>query len=126
MGRALAVRPRVETAPHRAIRRAVRDPYAISVMTGVFAQYQADYAQHGVATFPCSTETKKPLVKNYLKVSRGASPAAAMELLSSTSMSPISTSSMKLSLAMASRALSCALRQENFTLGIALMVSGAK
>jgi hypothetical protein len=46
-------------------------------MTGVFAQYQPGYAQQGIATFPCSTETKKPLVKNYLKITHFAATALA-------------------------------------------------
>src|ERR1700746_1013046 len=70
VGRSLAAPKWMETPPDCAIRRG-RD-CAIWGMMGVFAQYQRNYAQHGVATFPCSTETKKPLVKNYLKISRGA------------------------------------------------------
>jgi hypothetical protein len=44
---------------------------------GIFAQYQPDYAQRGIATFPCSTDTKKPLVKHWLKIGPGAASAFA-------------------------------------------------
>jgi hypothetical protein len=50
-------------------------PHAISV--GIFAQYQPDYAKRGIATFPCSTETKKPLVKNWRKMGPRAATALA-------------------------------------------------
>jgi hypothetical protein len=37
-------------------------------MTGLFPQYQPLYAEHGISAFPVSTETKTPLVANYLKM----------------------------------------------------------
>ena len=35
--------------------------------TGLFPQWQAKYAAHGIATFPV-TETKRPAITNYGKV----------------------------------------------------------
>lgn len=37
-------------------------------MSGLFAQYQPEYAAHGISTIPCSTDAKQPLVGNYLKM----------------------------------------------------------
>jgi hypothetical protein len=75
-GRSLASTTRMETGTDHTVRPA-GGRGALSAMTGVFAQYQPDYAHHGVATFPCSTETKKPLVKSYFKITRCAATALA-------------------------------------------------
>jgi hypothetical protein len=40
-------------------------------VTGVFAQHQPEYARHGIVVFPCDTSTKKPLVRNYLRIGSG-------------------------------------------------------
>ncbi|TIO43494.1 MAG: hypothetical protein E5X98_26920, partial [Mesorhizobium sp.] len=39
-------------------------------MSGVFAEWQPVYAEHGIATFPVSIvgKDKKPAVKGYLKL----------------------------------------------------------
>jgi hypothetical protein len=45
----------------------------------LFAQYQPAYAEHGISTFPCSTDAKRPVVKNYLKIGLNGSKALAAE-----------------------------------------------
>jgi hypothetical protein len=44
---------------------------------GLFAQYEPAYAEHGITAIPCSTDAKRPLVKNYLSLG----PAAAAQLV---------------------------------------------
>jgi hypothetical protein len=48
------------------------------VPPGIFAKWQPEYAEHGIATFPVRIgEVKKPAVKNYLKIGKVASAAFA-------------------------------------------------
>src|SRR5437868_1132077 len=42
-------------------------------MSGLFAQFQPVYAEHGFSTFPCSTDAKQPMVRNYLNIGVGGS-----------------------------------------------------
>jgi hypothetical protein len=42
-------------------------------MSGLFTRYQPAYAEHGITTIPCSTDAKKPLIRNYLQVGMNGS-----------------------------------------------------
>ena len=52
----------------------------------LFARHQPKFAAHGVATFPCSTSEKKPLVTNYFQMGVRASTALTRRFANADAM----------------------------------------
>jgi hypothetical protein len=48
-------------------------------MSGVFARWQPQYSEHGVATFPVSIEDKKPVVRGWRQLGLGYSAQLALK-----------------------------------------------